>query len=171
MLSSAETFTQSAKRQFCQSFNPWNAKKTCIWKCRLFMSSAEYSCKLFKPFFFAYRQTVCTLIRLLLEEQSDLGPHCLQKKKKMTFKITSRWQSRRQLLCGSYNFFRLVMLICFMIYNRTTLIQLQIIYFPMKIHVNCLPKKLSAWANSENPEQTPQNAVSDQGLHHSPLIQ
>ena len=36
-----------------------------------------------------------TQIRLLLKEQSDLGSHCLQK---MTFKITSRWQSRRQLL-------------------------------------------------------------------------
>ena len=42
------------------------------------MSSAEYSCKFFKPIF-AYRQTVWTPIRLLLEEQSDLGPHCLQK--------------------------------------------------------------------------------------------
>ena len=42
------------------------------------MSSAEHSCKLFKPIF-AYRQTMWTLIRLLLEEQSDLGPHCLQK--------------------------------------------------------------------------------------------
>ena len=42
------------------------------------LTSAEYSCKLFKPIF-AYRQTVWTLIRLLLEEQSDLGPHCLQK--------------------------------------------------------------------------------------------
>ena len=42
------------------------------------MSSAEYSCKLLKPIF-AYRQTVWTQIRLLLEEQSDLGPHCLQK--------------------------------------------------------------------------------------------
>ena len=31
-----------------------------------FMWSAEYSCKLFKPVF-AYRQTVWTLIRLLLE--------------------------------------------------------------------------------------------------------
>ena len=40
--------------------------------------SAKYSCKLFKPIF-AYRQTVWTLIRMLLEEQSDLGPHCLQK--------------------------------------------------------------------------------------------
>ena len=29
--------------------------------------------------FFANRQTVCTQIRLLLEEQSDPGPHCLQK--------------------------------------------------------------------------------------------
>ena len=26
----------------------------------------------------AYRQTVWTQIRLLLKEQSDLGPHCLQ---------------------------------------------------------------------------------------------
>ena len=52
--------------------------KTCIWKYRLFMSSAEYFCKLFKPNF-AYRQTVWTLIRLPLEEQSDMGPHCLQK--------------------------------------------------------------------------------------------
>ena len=42
------------------------------------MSSAEYSCKLSKPIF-AYRQTVWTQIRLLLKEQSDLGPHCLQK--------------------------------------------------------------------------------------------
>ena len=41
------------------------------------MSSAEYSCKFSN--LFAYRQTVWTRIRLLLEEQSDLGPHCLQK--------------------------------------------------------------------------------------------
>ena len=44
----------------------------------LCMSSAEYSCKFFKPIF-AYRQTVWTLIKLLLEEQFDLGLHCLQK--------------------------------------------------------------------------------------------
>ena len=74
--------------------NPQSAKKNSIWKCRLFMSSAEYLLKLFNPVF-AYRQTVWTQIRLLLEEQSDLGPYCLQK---MTFKIRSRWQSRRQLL-------------------------------------------------------------------------
>ena len=42
------------------------------------MSSAEYSCKLFK-LIFAYRQRVWTQIRLLLKKQSDLGPHCLQK--------------------------------------------------------------------------------------------
>ena len=42
------------------------------------LSSAEYSCKLFKPIF-AYQQTVWTQIRLLLVEQSDLSPHCLQK--------------------------------------------------------------------------------------------
>ena len=39
-----------------------------MWKCRLLMLSAEYSCELFKPIF-AYRQTVWTLIRLLWEEQ------------------------------------------------------------------------------------------------------
>ena len=42
------------------------------------MLSDEYSCKLFKPTF-AYRQTVLSLIRLLLEEQSDLDPYRLQK--------------------------------------------------------------------------------------------
>ena len=42
------------------------------------MSSAEYSCKLLEAIF-AYQQTVWIQIRLLLQEQSDLGPHCLQK--------------------------------------------------------------------------------------------
>ena len=42
------------------------------------MSSAEYSCKLLKAIF-VYRQLVWTQIRLLLKEQSDLGPHYLQK--------------------------------------------------------------------------------------------
>ena len=46
------------------------------------MSSVYVVCwvflQTFKPIF-AYRQTVWTQIRLLLEEQSDLGPHCLQK--------------------------------------------------------------------------------------------
>ena len=58
--------------------NPQNAKKTCIWKCRLFMSSAAYSCKLFKPNFCIQANSVGQII-LLLKEQSDLGPHCLQK--------------------------------------------------------------------------------------------
>ena len=42
--------------------------------------SAEYSasCKIFRPIF-TYGQTVWTQIRLLLKEQSDLGPHYLQK--------------------------------------------------------------------------------------------
>ena len=33
----------------------------------------------FQTYFLAYQQTVWTQIRLLLMEQSDLGPHCLQK--------------------------------------------------------------------------------------------
>ena len=46
------------------------------------MSSAYVVCWTFlqtSQTYFAYRQTVWTLIRLLLEEQSDMGPHCLQK--------------------------------------------------------------------------------------------
>ena len=50
------------------------ASKNVVCLCRLLNILA----KLFKPIF-AYRQTVWTLIRLLLEEQSDLGPHCLQR--------------------------------------------------------------------------------------------
>ena len=42
--------------------------------CRLLNILANF----FKPIF-AYRQTVWSQIRLLLKEQSDLGPHCLQK--------------------------------------------------------------------------------------------
>ena len=49
------------------------------------MSSVYVVCRIFwqtfKTYFCiqAYRQTVWTQIRLLLEEQSNLGPHCLQK--------------------------------------------------------------------------------------------
>ena len=48
------------------------------------MSSVYVVCWIFLQTFqtvaiFAYRQTVWTQIRLLLKEQSDLGPHCLQK--------------------------------------------------------------------------------------------
>ena len=48
----------------------------------------------FSNLFYAYRQTVWTQIRRLLKEPSDLGPHFA----KRTFKIRSRWESRRQLL-------------------------------------------------------------------------
>ena len=37
------------------------------------MSSAEYSCKLFKPIFYIQANLADP------EEQSDLGPHCLHK--------------------------------------------------------------------------------------------
>ena len=47
------------------------------------MSSVYVVCwmflQTFQTYFFAYRQTMWTQIRLLLKEQSDLGPHCLQK--------------------------------------------------------------------------------------------
>ena len=58
------------------------------------MSSAEYSCKLFKPKF-AYRQTVWTQIRLLLKGAVWSGSTLFAT---VTFKVTSRRQSRRQLL-------------------------------------------------------------------------
>ena len=51
-------------------------EKKCIWKCRLLKSSAAHKC-LHQGLISAHRQTVWTQIRLLLEEQSDLGPHCL----------------------------------------------------------------------------------------------
>ena len=43
----------------------------------------------------AYRQTVWTQIRLLLEEQYDLDPHCLQQR---CFKWTPRQYSRQCLV-------------------------------------------------------------------------
>ena len=47
------------------------------------MSSVYVVCwiflQTFQTYFFAYQQTVWTQIRLLLKEQSDLGPHYLQK--------------------------------------------------------------------------------------------
>ena len=46
------------------------------------MSSVYVVCWIFLQTFQTYfrnRQTVWTQIRLLLKEQSDLGPHCLQK--------------------------------------------------------------------------------------------
>ena len=44
-----------------------------VYLCRLLYLLAN-----FPNILFAYRQTVWTQIRLLLEEQFDLGPHCLQ---------------------------------------------------------------------------------------------
>ena len=65
------------------------------------MSSAEYSCKHFKSIF-AYRLTVWTQIRLLLlEEQSDLGPHCLQKwllKSQADDKADDNWLLRQAVI-------------------------------------------------------------------------
>ena len=63
----------------------------CCILCHLFMSSAAN----FSNIFFAYRQTVWTKIRLLLEELSDLSTLFAT----MTYKVFGRRQSRRQLLC------------------------------------------------------------------------
>ena len=51
---------------------PTSENVVCL--CRLLNILANF----FKPIF-VYRQTVWTQIRLLLEEESDLGPYCLQK--------------------------------------------------------------------------------------------
>ena len=73
------------------------SKKTCIWKYRLFMSSAEYSCKLFLRTFQAY---FCIQANSVDPDQT--APLAVWSGAilfaKITFKITSRWQSRRQLL-------------------------------------------------------------------------
>ena len=50
-----------------------SASGNVISLCRLLHLLANFS-----NLHFAYRQTVWTQIRLLLKEQSDLGPHCLQ---------------------------------------------------------------------------------------------
>ena len=50
------------------------ASENVVCLCRLLTILANF----IKPIF-AYRQTVWTQIKLLLKEQSDLGPHCLQK--------------------------------------------------------------------------------------------
>ena len=49
------------------------ASENIAWLYRLLHLLANFS-----NILFAYRQTVWTQIRLLLEEQSDLSPHCLQ---------------------------------------------------------------------------------------------
>ena len=51
-----------------------SASENVVCLCRLLHLLANFS-----NLHFAYRQTVRTQIRLLLKEQSDLGPHCLQK--------------------------------------------------------------------------------------------
>ena len=50
------------------------ASENVVCLCRLLHLLANFS-----NILFAYRQTVWTQIRLLIKEQSDLGPHCLQK--------------------------------------------------------------------------------------------
>ena len=50
------------------------ASENVVCLCHLLNIFANFS-----KLFLAYRQTVWTKIRLLLKEQSDLGPHCLQK--------------------------------------------------------------------------------------------
>ena len=50
-----------------------SASENVVCLCRLLHLLANFS-----NLHFAYRQKVWTQIRLLLKEQSDLGPHCLQ---------------------------------------------------------------------------------------------
>ena len=50
-----------------------SASENVVCLCRLLHLLANFS-----NLHFAYRQTVWTQIRLLLKEQSDLDPHCLQ---------------------------------------------------------------------------------------------
>ena len=64
------------------------------WKYCLLISSAAYiknDIRILLP----WKQTLWTLIRLLLREQSDLGSYCLQY---WLPKYTRRWENRRYLL-------------------------------------------------------------------------
>ena len=61
--------------------------KKCIWKYLLLKSSAAW-----KLLILVYRQIVWAQIWLFLEEQPDLGPHCLQHRH---FKQINRRYSRR----------------------------------------------------------------------------
>ena len=67
--------------------SPSSAMKKMHLKCHLLKSSAACKC-LWQGLISAYIQIVWTQIRLLLEEQSDLGPHCLIQR---CFKSTNRW--------------------------------------------------------------------------------
>ena len=74
---------------------PLSAKKKMHLKmsCHLLKLSAACKC-LLQELISTYIQTVWTQIRLLLEEQSDLVPHCLLQR---CFKWTSRRCSKRYL--------------------------------------------------------------------------
>ena len=76
------------RSQGIEIFNSLKAKKTCIWKCRLFMSFAQYSCKLFKPILCIQTNSVDP------DQTAPLGAVWTGTTlfAKMTFKITSRWQ-------------------------------------------------------------------------------
>ena len=104
------------------------------------MSSAEYSCKLFKPIF-TYRQTVLTQIRLLLEEQSHLGPHCLQKwqnhqqmTKQTTIFVTGSLRVKRSILCA-FSFLSKHQQLCWSSYY----------WFPSFHWVTHIGKELQIW--------------------------
>ena len=143
------------------------------------MSSAEYSCRLFKPFF-VYRQTVWPLIRLLQKEQSDLGPHCLQKwllKSQADDKADNNscdWQFK-----GSWTNAHMYISVLDFILNKYRIypkysdtsapyhicskIWTGTIHYPML----CL--KIAGWvANSVDPDETPRSVASHLGL--SPVI-
>ena len=67
--------------------------------CCLHKSSAACKC-LYQGLILAYTQTVWALIRLLLEEQSDLGPHCLLQRH---FKSSHGNCNLRPLICTMYH--------------------------------------------------------------------
>ena len=117
------------------------------------MSSAEYSCRLFKPIF-AYRQTVWTQIRLLLKEQSDLGPHCLQQW------LLSNRQKTKQTTIVVIGALRVNIWTTLFLTTRTCP---KMWSHPFNYLLMC--QKNVGWvANSADPDQTCLSAVSDMGL-------
>ena len=71
------------------------------WKCCLLFKSAACN-QVYFGLIFSWKQTIWTQIRLLLREQSDLGPYCLQYRlprniNRCESKRQNRWLAGKEL--------------------------------------------------------------------------
>ena len=92
------------------SMNPDQIRSSQIWVHTVWSKSYKWEDKKSYSYLLSWQQTIWTLIRLLLREQSDLGPYCLEH---TLLKNIKRWESRGQLSwmvgkgwsCSSYHVF------------------------------------------------------------------